>query len=350
MYAGRMVEIARATSCSTTRAIRTRWASSTACRASTGSLPALFQTIPGQPPDLLRVDPGLLVRTAVRVRHATVPRRTLPMLTPAVAPTTGPRAGTRPRWSGPRHQGSAPQRRRDESMSTAARSAAVPRDPGRTARSWTHVTSRCTSPSSRTSLLRSHHEVVHALDGVSLSIQRGETVGPGRRDRLRQVHARPRDRRPLHAHRGPACCSTAWTSRRSAVAGAALAAPALPDRVPGPVPVAQPADDRRRLIGEGLAIHDIGKPEGAGRPRRRADGRGGPAAGSRLPVPARVLGRPAPAHRDRAGPRAEPGAHRAGRARVVAGRLHPGADPAPARGPAAASSGSPTSSSATISP
>ena len=32
-------------------------------------------------------------------------------------------------------------------------------------------------PVSRTSLLRSHHEVVHALDGVSLSIWRGETVG-----------------------------------------------------------------------------------------------------------------------------------------------------------------------------
>ncbi len=32
-------------------------------------------------------------------------------------------------------------------------------------------------PVSRTSLLRSHQEVVHALDGVSLSIRRGETVG-----------------------------------------------------------------------------------------------------------------------------------------------------------------------------
>jgi len=32
-------------------------------------------------------------------------------------------------------------------------------------------------PVSRTSLLRSHREVVHALDGVSLSIQRGETLG-----------------------------------------------------------------------------------------------------------------------------------------------------------------------------
>ena len=32
-------------------------------------------------------------------------------------------------------------------------------------------------PTSRTSLFRSHQEVVHALDGVSLSIRRGETVG-----------------------------------------------------------------------------------------------------------------------------------------------------------------------------
>ena len=68
------------------------------------------------------------------------------------------------------------------------------------------------------------------------------------------------------------------------------------------------------------------------------------------PLPARVLRRPAPAHRPRARARAQPGLHRLRRAGLGARRLDPGADHQPARGAAAASSTSPTSSSRTTSP
>ena len=50
----------------------------------------------------------------------------------------------------------------------------------------------------------------------------------------------------------------------------------------------------------------------------------------RRPLPPRVLGRPAPAHRHRAGARAVAHAHRARRAGVGARRLDPRADPQPA--------------------
>ena len=50
------------------------------------------------------------------------------------------------------------------------------------------------------------------------------------------------------------------------------------------------------------------------------------------PLPARVLGRPAPAHRDRARARHDAAADRRRRARLGAGRLDPGADPEPAGG------------------
>ena len=55
-----------------------------------------------------------------------------------------------------------------------------------------------------------------------------------------------------------------------------------------------------------------------------------------LALPARVLGRPAPAHRDRARARRRARADRAGRAGLGAGRVDPGADPAPAGRPPAA--------------
>ena len=65
--------------------------------------------------------------------------------------------------------------------------------------------------------------------------------------------------------------------------------------------------------------------------------------------PARVLGRPAPADRDRPGAVAEAEADHRRRAGLRPRRLDPGADHQPARGPPGASSTSPTSSSPTTS-
>ena len=67
-------------------------------------------------------------------------------------------------------------------------------------------------------------------------------------------------------------------------------------------------------------------------------------------LPARVLGRPAAAHRDRAVARALARAGRARRAGLRARRVDPGPDPEPAARPAGTSSGCPTSSSPTTWP
>ena len=148
--------------------------------------------------------------------------------------------------------------------------------------------------------------------------------GPGRRRRL-DFERRARARRsawsasPAAASRPPAALITpaARADRRHdrvrgratspSVTGerAAPAAPRDPDDLPGPVRLAEPAAHRRRdRRRRRSSIHGI-KPEGGVK-------QGGPgAAGARRPepralqpLPARVLRRPAPAHRHR--PRARP--------------------------------------------
>ena len=88
------------------------------------------------------------------------------------------------------------------------------------------------------------------------------------------------------------------------------------------------------IIGEPLEVHGLGtglrdqaaRP-GAARGRR-------PQPGALQPLPARVLRRPAPAHRRRPRARGQPEADRLRRARFGARRLGAGADPQPAQGPA----------------
>ena len=106
--------------------------------------------------------------------------------------------------------------------------------------------------------------------------------------------------------------------------------PRHPDRLPGPVRLAQPPDDgprhRRRAAADPRALPA----------RRGSAARGGAPAhgrtlsGAREPLPARVLRRPAAAHRRRARPRAQPAADGARRAGVRARRVHPGAGREPA--------------------
>ncbi len=84
------------------------------------------------------------------------------------------------------------------------------------------------------------------------------------------------------------------------------------------------------IIGEPFAIH--GLEEGKGQRRRAVQElmeQVGLNAGALQPLPARVLGRPAPADRRRARARAEAEADHRRRAGLGAGRLDPGADPQP---------------------
>ena len=115
---------------------------------------------------------------------------------------------------------------------------------------------------------------------------------------------------------------------RELAAGAARAA----DGLPGSAGLAEPAQARGQIVGAPLQLRGVrGRVERAraraARPRR-------PEPRARQPLPARVLRRPAPAHRDRAraGHGAEPDDAR--RAGVGARRLDPGAGRQPARRPA----------------
>ena len=94
------------------------------------------------------------------------------------------------------------------------------------------------------------------------------------------------------------------------------------------------------IIGEPFVIHELEKDDDKRKKlvqelmeQRRAQPR------ALQPLPARVLRRPAPAHRRRARDRAEAEAHRRRRAGLGARRLDPGADHQPARASSSASSG-----------
>ncbi len=78
------------------------------------------------------------------------------------------------------------------------------------------------------------------------------------------------------------------------------------------------------IVGEPMVVHEIGDAEGAQRAGRGAVREGRAAARSHQFLPARVLGRPAPADRDRARPGAQAGTDRRRRAGLGARRLDPG--------------------------
>ena len=174
---------------------------------------------------------------------------------------------------------------------------------------------------------------VHAVDGVDLEVHPGETLGSGRRDRVRQEHARARRDAALRADRRQDLVRRtghhAGQGRR-----APGAAPRHADGVPGSVRVAEPAQDGRVDHRRALAPAQDG-PEGQDQARgagadatRRAEPR------ALQPLPARVLRRPAPTHRRRPRARAQAEADRVRRAGVGARRVDPGADPQPAVRPA----------------
>ena len=88
-----------------------------------------------------------------------------------------------------------------------------------------------------------------------------------------------------------------------------------------------------QIVGEPLKLHGIADGKELREPGRGAPRPGRPRPRALQPLPARVLRRPAPAHRHRPGARAEAEADHRRRARLGARRLDPGADHQPARGP-----------------
>ena len=106
------------------------------------------------------------------------------------------------------------------------------------------------------------------------------------------------------------------------------------DRLPGPVRLAQPAHAHPRHRRRGAQDPRHRHRGRAQEARRRAARDRRPQLRARRALPARVLGRAAPAHRHRPRPGAQPQAHHPRRAGERARRLHPRPGAQPARGSA----------------
>ena len=172
--------------------------------------------------------------------------------------------------------------------------------------------------------------MVQAVDGVELRHPPRRDARPRRRVGLRQDHGRPP---AAAAHRADGGHDPLRRHRHHEAPGRGpQALPAADaDHLPGPVLEPRPADADRRQHRRGPAHPRPRDARRAARQGRADDGPGRPPAVPRAPLPARVLRRPAPAHRDR--PRARPRARprRLRRAGVGARRLDPGPGAQPAQ-------------------
>ena len=184
-------------------------------------------------------------------------------------------------------------------------------------------------------LVRKQVGAVRAVDGVSFDVKRGETLGlvgesgcgKSTTGRLLLRLLDPTER--LDQVRGPG-------DRRHQAQGARRVPARRADDLPGPVLVAEPAQDGR--LDHRRAVRDPQAEDGRGRAPQGGpgpDGHGRPQPRALQPLPARVLRRPAPAHRRRPRDRAAAEADRRRRAGLRARRVDPGAGPQPAaRAPA----------------
>ncbi len=156
---------------------------------------------------------------------------------------------------------------------------------------------------------------------------------PGRRVRLRQIHPRP-----LHHQAAGADQRNGRLRRQGHLAALQARAPADPrrraDGLPGPVRVAEPpqagGNHHRRSPAHPWRFQppaDQGASAGAAEACR-------PVTGAHQPLPARVLRRPAPADRRRAGACAASQADHRRRAGLGARRIDQGPGHQPARRPA----------------
>ncbi len=191
---------------------------------------------------------------------------------------------------------------------------------------------------------------VYAVDGVSFQIDKRRDAGAGRRVRLRQV------RRSAARSCG---CSRSLPARSCSTASASTTcSPARCGRCAGACRWCSRTRSRASIRACGCATSLPSRSGISGSPRSSADIEARIDAlmdkvrlprDAAEPLAARVLRRPAPAHRHRPRARRRAGPHRVRRGGLRARRLGQGADREPAAGSAAASSALRCCSSATIS-
>ena len=326
MYAGRVAERGAARDASSTRpSTRTRGGCCSRSRARRPRDERLradrrLAAEPDPRPERLRVPPAL----PACVRD--LPARSSPRLA---------RVGARPRGRVP------PARSTTRARASAQRARAGRRERQRVSRQplvdvrdlVKHFPLRAGSSSARRS------GAVHAVDGVSFDDRARRDARARRRVRLRQVDGRAARHAAARADERHDRSTTARTSRTGRGAGCGRCGA----RCRWSSRTRTRRSTRAARSGRSSASRSRSRASArkarAPRARARAARAGRPQPGALQPLPARVLRRPAAADRDR--PRADHDAEadRRRRAGVGARRLDPGADPQPARGPPATSSG-----------
>ena len=157
--------------------------------------------------------------------------------------------------------------------------------------------------------------------------RRGEAVGVVGEIGLRQDHARPPAAASRCRRAAGASCSTG-SDARTAAAGRRSARCAARMQMVFQDPYGS-LDPRRRVgeqIADGILIHGLADRRDGARARRRAAAPGRARSRPCRPLAARILRRPASAHRHRARARDRARFHRRGRAGLGARRLGAGAD------------------------